>query len=138
MTTPENLAGENLTGGCLCGAVRYAIAGRPLRSLACHCKNCQRQSGGPMMSILVVDAGALAITGTPRSYASSSSGKRHFCADCGTPLYFETAERPSIRALFAGTLDAPENFTPAAHIWTSRMAAWLKLPEGVRCFAEAP
>lgn len=116
-------------GGCLCGAVRYRIEGAPAAALVCHCRHCQKQSGSAFSTILGVAEDALAITGTPASYADrGASGKaveRQFCGSCGSPLFSLVEVSPGMVWIKAGTLDDPADFTPAAHIWTQSKQCWV-------------
>src|SRR5262245_14243337 len=76
------------TGGCQCGAVRYALSAEP-DSTVCHCRMCQKAVGGPFAALAKVRNEAFAWTrGQPGAFRSSSAAERHFCRDCGTPLTF--------------------------------------------------
>src|SRR5918997_6805026 len=78
-----------VTGGCLCGAVRYEAYGPPSLSVICHCRMCQRASGAPFMGLLFMPSDAVkVIKGYPRVYHSSPTSDRHFCPACGSPLFF--------------------------------------------------
>jgi hypothetical protein len=70
------------------------------------------------------------------SIAASNEGLRHFCATCGSPLYLSRADRPGSIKVFAGTLDQPEAFKPAFHVFAGSKARWLELESGTRLFAE--
>jgi len=84
-----------LTGGCLCGKVRYRITGTPLEALYCHCRMCQRTHGAPVIAWLTVPLGGLAMTsGDPVAYRSSAKALRHFCGSCGTPLTWRATDNP--------------------------------------------
>ena len=89
-------------GGCLCGAVRYATAGKPLRVTFCHCRFCQRATGSAYMVEPIFEKANFEITsGTPAIYALAShgSGKQvsiHFCATCGTKLFLAFERFPGI------------------------------------------
>src|ERR1700761_2105366 len=77
-----------MTGGCQCGAVRYALYETP-ESTVCHCRMCQKAVGGPFAALSKLKTDNLRWTrGTPARFQSSSAAERHFCADCGTPLTF--------------------------------------------------
>jgi len=118
-------------GGCLCGRVRYAVADARLRSFCCHCRMCQRASGRPLMAVFFVPIAGLRLTkGQPRKYLSSETAYRHFCPDCGSPLFIERITRPDRLGVFAGSLDDPGEFRPDYHIWTSRQCPWLHLDTG--------
>jgi hypothetical protein len=79
----------SLTGGCHCGAIRYEVSGDPFTHAICHCTDCRRHSGAPMVSWTMYPVGSLRVTrGTPKVYVSSEHARRHFCADCGTGLFY--------------------------------------------------
>lgn len=102
-------------GGCLCGAMRYETTGEPLRVTICHCRFCQRATGGPYMVEPIFAADALRVTkGEPTVYSlrSTGSGKMvhvHFCPACGTKLYLSFERFPSL-GVYAGTFDDPDWF----------------------------
>ena len=77
------------TGGCLCGAVRYAARGEPVDTGYCHCRICQRSSGAPVLAWATFSNDAFAYTsGSPTTYRSSPKAGREFCAACGTQIAF--------------------------------------------------
>ena len=85
-----------LTGGCQCGAVRYALSQTPTGTL-CHCRMCQKAVGGPFAALAAVDVGALRWTrGEPALFESSSVAQRGFCPRCGTPLTYQGLDRSKI------------------------------------------
>lgn len=122
MTTP-------LTGGCLCGAIRYTV-GVPITELrACHCTHCQKGSGTGSSVNAVIPSAAFNITqGTPKRYAATAdSGRtlyRDFCGDCGSPIYSQRATAPETLVLRAGTLDSPGDMKITANIWTRSARSW--------------
>jgi hypothetical protein len=85
-----------LTGGCQCGAVRYAVSEMPVGTL-CHCRMCQKAVGGPFTALAAVDVAALTWTrGEPSYFESSSVAVRGFCRLCGTPLTYQGLDRNKI------------------------------------------
>lgn len=132
-----------LTGGCICGAVRYEISAPPLAVVACHCTQCRRQSGGPFSVNLIVRASTMTFHGTPDSWEDrdTSSGAplaRDHCGRCGSPIRSVPSAAPKLVAVKAGTLDAPGPFAPTLHIWTRSRLPWVAIPEGLPSFAEGP
>ncbi len=116
-------------GGCGCGAIRYEITAEPLFALFCHCRDCQRETGGACASVMGVAASAFAVTrGAARtSSVIGGSGKevlRAFCGDCGSPLYGLPAARPDLVTVRAGSLDDPSVFRPTRHIFTVQAQPW--------------
>jgi hypothetical protein len=101
-----------LTGGCQCGAVRYALYAMPERAGICHCRMCQKAVGGPFSAWANVASQDFAWTrGAPGSFRSSSAAERDFCASCGTPLGFRYIRRPGAVSVSIGSLDTPEAVT---------------------------
>jgi hypothetical protein len=119
-----------MNGGCLCGAIRYAISAPVTALRACHCLNCQKQSGTGGSVNAVVPTDSFRITkGETRKYDDSAtqSGRtlsRHFCGTCGSPIYSHRNPNPGFVVVRAGTLDDPGNAKIATHIWTSTARAW--------------
>jgi hypothetical protein len=99
---------ETHDGGCQCGAVRYRITGPLIRGHVCHCRMCQRATGGLFAALIGQTPDHFAwVRGEPAIFASSSIAERGFCRDCGTPLSF--AYRGGETAYVTiGSLDAPE------------------------------
>lgn len=119
--------GSDLTGGCLCGAVRYRISGhtQPTGVVYCHCAACRRVSGGPVMVWATFPAAALWLTaGPPASYHSSTRAVRQFCARCGTQLFFAYTTGAPEFDVALGSLDDPDGIAPAGHIWTRERLPW--------------
>ncbi len=112
-----------LTGGCQCGAVRYAFYTEPRSADICHCRMCQRAVGNLFMAVTSVMQADFAWTrGAPRLYRSSSIAERGFCGECGTPLSFRYLAEQHI-ALTTGSLDQPARGRP-----TSQYAIECRLP----------
>jgi hypothetical protein len=111
-----------MTGGCQCGAVRYALLEAPI-STVCHCRMCQKAVGGPFAALSKVPIGAFSWTrGDPARFQSSSAAERHFCAACGTPLTFHFLDGDAIEVT-TGSLD-----TPAAAPATKNFGVESRLP----------
>ena len=105
-------AHARLTGGCQCGAVRYRLEAEPTGANVCHCRMCQKASGGPFMAFAGVRFDELVWTrGAPRVFASSALAERGFCADCGTPLTYRLLDRDRI-SVTIGSLDRPSAVAP--------------------------
>lgn len=113
-----------LTGGCQCGAVRYALYAQPEDVHVCHCRMCQRAVGGPFAALAPVRQADFAWTkGTPNTFQSSSVAGREYCAECGTPLSFRYLDSDWID-LTLGSLDDPNAVTPAIQYGVESTVAW--------------
>jgi hypothetical protein len=101
------------TGGCQCGAVRYALYAEPTNPHVCHCRMCQKAFGSyfaPLAGVPLADLGW--VKGTPGIFKSSQAVERGFCRDCGTPLFFRYLGRDRI-SVALGSLDDPARVVPA-------------------------
>ena len=123
-------ADHPLTGGCQCGAIRYALTGPPERVHLCHCRMCQKAVGGPFAASAPVRRSHFAWTrGTPASFASSSLAHRDFCGTCGTPLTWREAANPRFVDVSIATLDDPEPVEPLLHVWTESQIGWFEIDD---------
>ncbi len=117
-----------ITGGCLCGAVRYEITAEPIVTRVCWCRLCQYLGAGSATVNVCFPSAALSVEGAMTDYRSTAdSGNvmhRRFCGTCGTALFSEAESRPHLIFVRAGTLDDPEVARPAMTIWTSQAPTW--------------
>ena len=130
-------------GGCACGAIRYESTAEPIVMLHCHCRDCQRASGGPFTSFVVVPAEAFKLLqGSPRFHASPSEAggmtRRGFCADCGSPVAVKTDAVPQIVAIRTASLDDPSGFRQQIDVWTSDAHAWDRMDPALPKFEKYP
>ena len=109
-----------LTGGCQCGAVRFALSVPPPKVSICHCRMCQKASGAPFASLADIENEHFTWTrGKPASFKSSSIAERDFCAACGTPLTYRLIGGPRIE-IMTGTFDRPDRVVPTRQYGTCR------------------
>lgn len=124
-----------LEGGCHCGAVRYRIEGAPMHHALCHCTDCRRSAGAPIVGWTMFHSGQVTTTqGETREYASSEHGRRQFCPNCGTGLFYINQQiLPDIIDVQSATLDDPDAIPPGVQIQTADRIGWMKnaheLPE---------
>lgn len=126
------------TGGCQCGAVRYTLNAEPMRVMACHCTECQRQSGSAFGMSMLVKRSDLVVTGTLKSFTrTADSGNANtgaFCPECGNRIYNVPGYAEDRLVLKPGTLDDTSWVHPQAFIWMKSAQSWIETPDGVRCF----
>ena len=135
-----------LTGGCQCGAVRYEVTAEPLTLYACHCHDCQQQSGSAFALSMILPRPALRVTtGAPQHWerpgcrtASGTSAVCLFCAACGARLYHLPARSPGIAVLKPGTLDDTRWLDPIGHIWIKSAQPWVAIPAGLLTYEGSP
>jgi hypothetical protein len=114
-----------VTGGCLCGAVRYEVRATHREGYYCHCRMCQLAFGNTRAAFINVRKDEVRwLASAPTYFASSTFARRGFCNRCGTPLSFGYLESERMD-LSVGSLDDPTAFTPIAHFAVeTRIANW--------------
>lgn len=132
-----------ITGGCRCGAVRYALAVDAMPgTYACHCTICQRSTGSSFAHQMPAMEAAFSVEGelveAPMPTLSGGVSTHRYCARCLTRIYNTNTARPGIAIVRAGTVDGSETLAPRLHIYTSTKQPWITLPEGVPAYPEAP
>jgi hypothetical protein len=105
---------EKMTGGCQCGRVRYTATIEDDDAYLCHCRMCQRATGGVSIAFKNVKKAAVTWEQEPDRYASSPIARRGFCTICGTPLTFEFPDSKNMD-LTVGSFDEPGRFRPRHH-----------------------
>ena len=117
-----------LTGGCLCGALRYEITEAPLQTYTCHCTDCQTLSGAPFRAIVPAPIESFILQGEPRRYIKTAqSGNRRaqvFCPECGTPLFATAPENPTSVNIRLGCVTQREQLKPTRQIWQQSQLPW--------------
>src|SRR5579862_5779019 len=117
-----------ITGGCLCGTVRYEAEGNPLFAVLCHCRDCQRASGTGHVPVMGMPKSSFTAQGETRTYAvrhaSGRSSIRHFCPTCGSLLFGTTEILPEAVSIYVGTLDDPSVFQPEAVMFKRDRHDW--------------
>jgi hypothetical protein len=120
--------GAIFSGRCLCGAVIYECSAQPIVMGNCHCRDCQRVTGGAYAAGIVVPVSAVTVTGDVRYYDTvAESGMvitRGFCPTCGSRLFSKAERAPASVSIMAGTLDDPAFFKPQADIYVASAQPW--------------
>ena len=117
-----------MRGSCLCGAVRWETEAAPIRTVACHCRQCRRQTGHFLASMQVPTA-ALRVAGGPRWFHASEEVRRGFCPACGSVLFWdEEAGRTTYVAL--GSVDGPTGLRIERHIFVEEKGDYYDIPAG--------
>ncbi len=120
------------TGGCQCGAVRYTLYVAPQRSHVCHCRMCQRATGGLFAALAGAPRADFAWTkGEPAEFASSNLASRAYCRDCGTPLSFSYNNPDSYFYITIGSLDDPESAPIERQFGVESRISWVNFCDEV-------
>jgi hypothetical protein len=127
-------------GGCHCGTIRYELHGQPVWSSLCHCEDCRRHAGAPVVGwTAFLEAGLGLLQGKPKVYESSQHGRRHFCGDCGTGLfYFNAVNLPGIADVQIATLDDPDALPPMIQVQTAERIGWMQRAHDLPAFERYP
>ncbi len=129
-----------LAGGCHCGAVRYEVQGEPKHAALCHCSDCRKSAGAPMVAWAAYSEGDFKVTkGAAKTHNSSGASMRSFCGECGTGLYFTNAENlPGIVDIQSATLDDPDAVKMQVHIQTVDRIGWMEEAHRLPAFKRFP
>lgn len=132
-----------VTGGCLCGAVRYDVAPKEDSAYYCHCRDCQIGSSSAFTVAVYSDETDFRLTaGELATYSKTAdSGRilnRLFCGKCGTPLAWTGEGFPRVVLVSLSSLDDPEAFQPVHEGWTDRAVSWARIHDSVKSFPGRP
>lgn len=117
---------QTMTGGCQCGRVRYRVEADPAEAYLCHCRMCQKATGGVAAAFVGVERADVDWHGVPDWYESSPIARRPFCSRCGTPLGFAFREGSDRMDLTIGSFDDPAPFRPKHHFGVESLhEAWI-------------
>ena len=124
------------SGRCQCGAVRYEVKGEAKRVALCHCADCQRSAGAPVVAWAEFRENALQVTqGTPKTFNSSGAARRSFCPDCGTGLFYRNQDfLPGMVDVQLTTLDDTAGLTPTVQYQTAERLPWMQHLEQITAF----
>jgi len=116
-----------LMGGCHCGSVRFEAVGDPITHVLCHCRDCRRSAGAPLVGWVSYLTEQVAITkGKTRTFKSSEPVVRQFCAQCGTGLFYANdLMMPGIIDVQSATFDEPEAIPAQAHVQVAEQINWM-------------
>lgn len=136
------LSTDTFEGGCTCRHVRYRLTSRPMFVHCCHCRWCQRETGGAFVLNAMIEAdrveplsGEVDVVDTPSN--SGRGQKISRCPKCHVAVWSNYAGAgPAIRFVRVGTLDEPDRLPPDIHIFTESKQPWVVLPSGVPAMPE--
>lgn len=136
-----DVATDTITGSCLCGIVRYEIAGRIGPVVYCHCSQCRKANGTAFAANANVRQTDIAfLSGRDRvtEYESSPDKYRAFCSRCGSPIYSRTTSDSDHLRVRLGTLNEDPGRRSLAHCFVGSKAPWFEICDGLPQFPEGP
>ena len=128
------MATDKLSGGCMCGAVRYEKTGPPSRVLHCHCESCRKHTGAPAATLAVFRADQVRFSGSARTiYASAPNVGRAFCCKCGSWMSWETVlgDEGKLCAIHISSFDTPDALTPTGHSFYLERISWFDIADNL-------
>lgn len=127
-----------LEGGCHCGAVRYSMPADARHAL-CYCTDCRKAAGAPAVAWALAPSDQVSITGEAQTYVSSEHGRRHFCGQCGSGLFYTNEVIfPGMIDVQTATLDDPDALPLLAQIQTAERIGWMARLDTVPAFDRYP
>ena len=128
------------SGHCHCEAIRFELSGEPTWTALCHCSDCRRHAGAPAVGWAAYPEDALKVVkGKPKIYESSANGRRHFCPDCGSGLfYYNAVNLPGIADVQIATLDDPASLAPTIQVQAAERIAWMERAHELPAFDRYP
>ena len=127
------MAGLPLTGGCLCGGVRFELSAPPVAAGYCHCTRCQRRTGTAASAQARIEPGSLTVTAGEeliRSFEPPAGGfPKAFCSACGSALWSQSPDDPDVIAIRLGAFDADPGVEPSYRQFVADAARWEPIPD---------
>ena len=134
--------GKTITGGCLCGALRYEASAEQTFAGFCYCADCRKASGSGSIGFMGFPASGLRVTGPTRQFSSKAArggdATRNFCPTCGSLVFGGILGQHDSHTIYAGSLDDPSAFQPTMVIFNRDRPAWAPLPPGLTVFDTMP
>ena len=126
------------TGSCLCGDVSFTYKSEPGMFLMCHCTDCQKSTGSPVASIIIVPEDDFSVNGSISSYECEAKVTRSFCKICGSQIFSRIESAPGVVAIKTGVLDEQPNIKPNLVCWTKSKPNWFEINHPEIAFEENP
>ncbi len=140
--TDGKTVSEKITGGCLCGQLRYEASAEPLRQGLCCCADCRKASGSGFIPFMGFAAGALKFKGRvamhEMRHLDGRVAERNFCPQCGGLVFGGKIGNTRGYTIYAGSLDDPSQFKPQMAIFARDKPEWVVIPAGLVMFDEMP
>lgn len=131
-----------ITGGCLCGQVKYSVTGDAIFSGVCNCRNCQRYTGSAFEPVMAFPSASISISGTLKTFNDKGdSGKsvfRRFCPECSSGIAADAEVMPGVTMILAGSLDDAAVFSPGMEIYCDSAQPWTTMENTRKRFPKMP
>jgi hypothetical protein len=121
-----------LTGGCLCGGVRFEVTHPLVSASYCHCKRCQRRTGTSASVSGRIAPGSLRVVAGEelvRSYEPVDGFAKDFCSGCGSGLWSRDPSDPDVISVRLGAFDSDPGIRPSFRQFVAYAAVWAPIPD---------
>jgi hypothetical protein len=121
-----------LTGGCLCGGVRFEVSEPPASAMYCHCTRCQRRTGSAASVSAAIVPGSLTVTQGDeliRAYEPADGFAKDFCGACGSALWARNPANAEQLFVRLGAFDADPGVRPSLRQFVAYAAPWEPIPD---------
>jgi hypothetical protein len=121
-----------ITGGCLCGGVRFELTEPPVAASYCHCRRCQKRTGTAASAQVRVEPGTVRITAGGhfvKSFRPPDGFAKDFCSECGSALWSRDPATGEISGVRLGLFDEDPGVRPQLRQFVAYAAAWEPIPE---------
>jgi hypothetical protein len=129
-----------LTGGCLCGGVRFELTEPPVSASYCHCTRCQRRTGTAASASARIVPGSLRVVAGEellRAFEPPDGFAKVFCSQCGSAMWSRNPENPEDLGVRMGAFDRDPGVRPSHRQFVAYAAAWEPIPDdGLTRYAE--
>jgi hypothetical protein len=128
-----------ISGSCFCNAVQFKVSGAPKSVVNCHCNFCRKHSGAAFSTYVAVPEEALEITAGADFLATfqfAEDAHKHFCKQCGSPIFNKNARYPGLGIIYLGAIAEPARFVPTANIYCESQLAWVPAIAELRAFPQ--
>jgi hypothetical protein len=125
-----------IKGSCMCGNIQYSSEAEPMAQAVCHCTDCQKQTGSAFSIVIGLHEADLTVSGSSHATVATvgDTGKqtlRHFCNNCGSPIYSHPSAYPGIAFLKVGTLDDTSWIKPTINVYCETAQPWVVIDESM-------
>ena len=134
---------SKITGGCLCGAIRYEVNGEPVRAANCHCDDCRRATGSSFgTNVFFKEDDVKIVKGTPKRFQhpadSGNTMTKMFCDNCGSQVFGTTSGRPGVMGVRVGSMDDASSVKPTMNVYASRVLHFTVLDPALEAYDKLP
>jgi hypothetical protein len=116
-------------GSCRCGLISVETSAEPIWQSYCHCRDCRKQTGAPVMAFVGFRERDLTWFGAPKTWRGAGGVSRSFCEHCGSQIGYTDEKLPGAVYLALGFMDAPEDFPPNMHAFEKRRLPFLHIAD---------